>query len=231
MELVRLETPEKAKSLLAKAIASIPKSERVWLAAAQREADKTMKIKILKRGLEFISNSSKIWKELVELVDENEAKALLYRAVECLPTDLELWLALAKLETYDKAKVILNQARTHLPQEIAVWVYAAKLEESYGKTKDEIVKMIGKSLKVLEKNRTIMKREDWLKEAMIAENSGNPFTCEAIIIGTIGLNLSEEEKEKAWLEDSENCEKNGFIQTARNIYMYMASYFKGRKSL
>lgn len=89
----------------------MPNSVKIWLAAANKETDKTMKCKILKRALEFVPNSVDLWKELIELSSENEAKILLHKAVECIPTNLQLWLALAKLESYENAKAVLNKAR------------------------------------------------------------------------------------------------------------------------
>jgi len=41
-----------------------------------------------------------IWKELVKLETEDEAKVLLNKAVACIPNSVDLWLALAKLESY-----------------------------------------------------------------------------------------------------------------------------------
>ena len=70
-----------------------------------------MKCKVLKRALEFVPNSELLWKELIELSSEGEARILLHKAVECIPSQLEFWLALAKLETYDNGKLVLNKAR------------------------------------------------------------------------------------------------------------------------
>lgn len=103
------------------------------MAAADKESERAQKKKVLKRALEHIPNQSKLWKELIELEeDEMEAKALLYKAVECVPKNLDMWLALAKLESYEKAKSVLNSARKTLASEPAIWIYAAKLEESQG---------------------------------------------------------------------------------------------------
>jgi pre-mRNA-processing factor 6 len=70
-----------------------------------------MRCRVLKRALEFIPASERLWRELIELSGEGEARILLHKAVECIPTQLEFWLALAKLEDYDNAKSILNKAR------------------------------------------------------------------------------------------------------------------------
>lgn len=115
IECARLETQERAKQVLAKAVTLHPNSVKIWLAAAARETERVMRCKVLKRGLEFIPNSEQLWKELIELSTEAEAKVLLHKAAECIPNKLEVWLALAKLETYHNAKAVLNKARQYLP--------------------------------------------------------------------------------------------------------------------
>jgi hypothetical protein len=55
---------------------------------------------VLRRALEFVPKSVKLWKAAVELESPDDARVMLHRAVECVPESVELWLALAKLETY-----------------------------------------------------------------------------------------------------------------------------------
>jgi len=133
LEAFRLEAPEKQRSLLAKAVTYIKKSFKIWHAAASIETTKHVKSKVLRRAIEHMPGEARLWKELIELEDEEEAKSLLHKAVECVPGNLEMWLALAKLETYENARSVLNKARKALPTEPAIWVNAAKLEESMGR--------------------------------------------------------------------------------------------------
>ncbi|GAB4831493.1 hypothetical protein Ancab_005511 [Ancistrocladus abbreviatus] len=86
-------------------------------------------------------DQERLWKAVVELANEEDARLLLQRAVECCPLHVELWLALARLETYDNAKKVLNKAREKLSKEPAIWITAAKLEEANGNTT-----MVGKIL-------------------------------------------------------------------------------------
>ena len=79
--------------------------------AANFEQEIPTRILILKKALNYLPDSPTIWKELIELVNENEARTLLHKAVECIPENRDMWLALAKLETLDNARVILNRAR------------------------------------------------------------------------------------------------------------------------
>ena len=72
---------------------------------------KASRITVVKRALELTPNSVRLWKTLVEMVKEEDARVLLGRAVECCPLAVDLWLALARLETYENSRKVLNKAR------------------------------------------------------------------------------------------------------------------------
>merc|ERR1719230_1084235 len=131
----RLEKPQNAKAVLAKAVKSLPHSVRLWIDAANREQEVQAKARVLRKALEFIPNSVRLWKEAVSLEDEVEARVMLSRAVECVPHSVEMWLALAKLSSYKEAQRVLNEARKHIPTSPVIWVTAAKLEETQGNEK------------------------------------------------------------------------------------------------
>jgi pre-mRNA-processing factor 6 len=103
---------------------------------------------VLRRALEFIPNSVKLWKEAVELEEAHDARVMLARAVECVPSSVDLWLALAKLETYEEAKTVLNRARKAIPTDASIWITAAKLEEAQGNV-ENIDKVVTRAVKLL----------------------------------------------------------------------------------
>lgn len=78
--------------------------------AASKEEDLKIRSKVLRRALEQLPSDEDIWKELVGLEDQDEAKILLAKAVSCIPNSVTLWLAFAKLEEYEKARSVLNKA-------------------------------------------------------------------------------------------------------------------------
>lgn len=84
----------------------------------------------MRKALEFIPNSIRLWKEAISLENETNAYILLKRAVECVPESLDMWLALARLCPYEEAQKVLNEARKKLPTNVDIWITAAKLEES-----------------------------------------------------------------------------------------------------
>lgn len=74
--------------------------------AVDLETDTPAKKLVLRKALEMIPTSVRIWKAAVELEEVDDARILLGRAVECCPLSVELWLALARLETYDNARKV-----------------------------------------------------------------------------------------------------------------------------
>jgi pre-mRNA-processing factor 6 len=97
LEAARLHPPVTAKAVLARGVAQIPDSYKLYMAAANLEETDAAKSRVLRRALERIPNSVRLWKAAVELAEPADARILLSRAVECCPQHVELWLALAKL--------------------------------------------------------------------------------------------------------------------------------------
>jgi hypothetical protein len=76
----------------------------------------------LNRALERIPQSVRLWKAVVEISEEDDARVLLSRAVECCPQHVELWLVLARLETYENGIKVLNKAQQAVPTSAEVWI-------------------------------------------------------------------------------------------------------------
>ncbi|KAJ3682229.1 hypothetical protein LUZ60_014802 [Juncus effusus] len=230
LEACRLASPDEAKAVIARGVKAIPHSVKLWLQAAKLENDQTTKKKVLMKALMQNSDSVRLWMAAVELENEENARVLLHKAVESCPLHVNLWLALAKLETYDQARKVLNQARKKLPKERAIWIMAAKLEEANGNT-ESVYKLIERAIESLQKEGMEIDREDWMKEAEIAEQAGSVLTCQAIIKTTIGIGVEEEDRKRTWVADAEECKKRGSIETARAIYAHALSVFLTKKSI
>lgn len=82
VEAARLCPPSESRIILVKAIANMPKSKKLWMAMANFEKDLKMKIKTLRKALEYISNDVELWRAAIELEEPEEAKSLLYKAIE-----------------------------------------------------------------------------------------------------------------------------------------------------
>lgn len=132
LEASRLQPPDTAKAVIAQAARHIPTSVRIWIKAADLEAEQKAKRRVFRKALEHIPNSVRLWKAAVEMENPDDARILLSRAVECCNTSVELWLALARLETYENARKVLNKARENIPTDKQIWTTAAKLEEANG---------------------------------------------------------------------------------------------------
>ena len=51
-----------------------------------------IKSEVLRKGLEHIPDSLRLWEAVVEFANEEDAKILLLRAVEYCPLQVEVWL-------------------------------------------------------------------------------------------------------------------------------------------
>uniref|UniRef100_A0A803KYM1 PRP1 splicing factor N-terminal domain-containing protein n=1 Tax=Chenopodium quinoa TaxID=63459 RepID=A0A803KYM1_CHEQI len=230
LEACRLANPDDAKAVMARGVKMIPTSVKLWLQAAKLEQDHVQKSRVLRKGLEHIASSVRLWKAVIELADEEQASILLYRAVESCPLQVEFWLALARLETYDTAKKVLNRARLYLPKESAIWITAAKLEEANGNI-TMVEKIIDRGIRALQREGVVINREAWMKEAEAAERAGSVVTCQAIIKHTVGVGVEEEDRKRTWVADAEECKKRGSVETARAIYAHAISVFLTKKSI
>ena len=230
LEAARLHPPDMARSILARAVKRAPKSVAIWMQAAALSDDTESRRLILRKALEFVPNSVRLWRAAVELESADEARVLLQRAVQCVPTSVEMWLALARLETYDNARAVLNQARVAIPTEPSIWITAAKLEEANGNL-PLVDKLISRAMRELAKNGVVLKREDWLREAELAEQSRAPETCAAIVRHSIALGLEDEDRKDTWIDDARHCIERHSIQTARAIYATALTVYPGKKRL
>ena len=85
-------------------------------------------------------------------------------------------------------------------------------------------------------------RDQWLEQAVIAEQGDSLMTCRAIVKETIDFGIIEnddymDEKEKkrvtrqTWLENIDALEKQGAIETAKSLIMNAIALDSGKKSL
>ena len=219
LECARLQTPDVAKAVLARGVAALPLSVKLWLAAAEVESDPQRKQRVLRRALEAMPTSVRLWKALVDLSSEEDARVLLSRAVECCPQHVELWLALARLESYDNARTVLNKAREALPREASIWISASRLEEAHGNGA-LCGKIIDRGLKSLRANGCVIDRDAWLKDAEAAElgEPQAPATAGAIVAAVVGEGVEEQDRKRTWLADAADAAKRGAYATSRAIY-------------
>ncbi|QDZ22821.1 pre-mRNA splicing factor [Chloropicon primus] len=240
------QTQEEKKICVARGLAQIPKSVKLWLEAARLEEtapgtetgggdSNQAQRRVLRKALERLPNSVRLWRALVDLSTEEDARILLRRAVECCPQHKELWLALAKLETYDKAKKVLNKARQTLPTEPLIWITAAKLEETKNREKKKqddvemkdqeaeldpktsfgvfeecglVGKIVDRAIKSLKQHGAVVSREKWLSFAEDCERavpSPALHVCAQIVKQTIGIGVEEEDAKATWVADAEDC--------------------------
>ena len=232
IEAARLNNPETARAILARGVVSLPRSTEIWIAAAKLEETDERKRRVLRKALENVPNSVRLWKAVVDLSAEEDARVLLSRAVECCPQHADLWLALARLETRDKARVVLNKARETLPTEPGIWIAAAKLEEANDNAAI-VGRILERAVKSLAAHGVAIDREFWLKEAEKAEMADPPSlaTCREMVRVTISAGVEEIDQKRTFKADAEECARRGSLHTARAIYAVACERFPGKKSV
>ena len=201
---------------------------------------------MLRKALEHIPNSVRLWKETVNLESSaSDARILLARAVEVIPLSVELWLALARLESTDKAKAVLNKARKAVPTSHEIWIAAARLleqeassstsgeksEEDKAKAYLAIDKTIEAATRELRRHQVLLTREQWLKEAEKCETEGSARTCEAIVKATVAMDVEEEDRLDTWMGDAESAVAKGMMGTARAVLAYALKVYPERRNL
>eukprot|EP00871_Galdieria_phlegrea_P002713 jgi/Galph1/3442/GphlegSOOS_G2112.1 len=229
LEASRLYPKDQAKQVLASAVqrGCVPGSVKIWLQAATIEEDITKKKRILRKALEIIPTSAKLWSAAIELEPPEGAKILLSRAVECVAHATELWIALARLESYENAKIVLNKAREALPAEPLIWITAAMLEEAHEKETNG-----GNDISKNEERRDLFFEvylEEMKNETVPAtNNTGNDqqfVNVRRIIeraIKTLSIKQQVIDRER-WLKEAKEAESAGYLRTAREIIRFSNS--------
>lgn len=230
LEAARLQPLDTARACIAQAARHIPTSVRIWIKASDLETELKAKKRVFRKALEHIPNSVRLWKAAVELENPDDARILLSRAVECCSTSVELWLALARLETYENARKVLNKARESIPTDKQIWTTAAKLEEANGNI-HMVEKIIDRALTSLSANGVEINRDTWFAEAVEAEKSGAVHTCQSIIRSVIGVSVEEEDRKQTWIDDADNCAKDGAFECARAVFAHALQIFPSKKSI
>ncbi|XP_023861301.1 pre-mRNA-processing factor 6 [Salvelinus fontinalis] len=230
LEAARLQPGDTAKAVVAQAVRHLPGSVRIYIRAAELETDVRAKKRVLRKALENVSKSVRLWKTAVELEEPEDARIMLSRAVECCPTSVELWLALARLETYENARRVLNKARENIPTDRHIWITAAKLEEANGNTQ-MVEKIVDRAITSLGANGVEINREQWIQDAEECDKAGSVATCQAVIRAVIGIGIEEEDCKHTWMEDAESCVSHGALECARAIYAHALQMFPSKKSV
>lgn len=174
------------KNILNEALRLNSDSESLWFAGVELEnpADIVSRRKIIMKALEYLPESTKLWKELVDLEEADQDRIrLLHKATELCSGDWDLWLNLINLSPYKEAKAFLNKARKALPAERKVWITALKLEERENSTvsAQKLTSMLSKGISEVEKHSEKITVDIWLAECTEAESEGFEKTCEALV--------------------------------------------------
>lgn len=77
-----------------------------------------------------------------------------------------------------------------MPTDHTIWITAAKLEEAQGNL-TSVEKIVNRAIKKLSSHGVKVRREDWLREAVVAEGAGSVVTARAIIKETMMYGIDD----------------------------------------
>lgn len=130
------------KSVVAAALRFLPRSEALWLRAAELEARPADQYRVVRRALERVPESERLWELAVALEGSGPGRArVLAKALEFVPRSFALWRTLAEAQMREGdcagARQTLNRARKALSGDASasasalprVWVLALRVEE------------------------------------------------------------------------------------------------------
>lgn len=230
LEAMRLNDNHNAKIIAKNGIQANPQSTALYLGAADLETIPANRKRVLMRATDALPKSEKIWRELINGVEDPvDAKLLTARATEEIPLSVDLWLGLARLEVLTgnpkDAQKVLNKARLANPTSFRVWIAAARLAEETGTGKPEVI--IKRAVATLARESAMLKREEWITEAEKLETEGGAIlTLQAIIAETLGFGIDEDDDRKLlFLEDCQASVARGKFETARAINAYALRVF------
>lgn len=215
LEAVRLQPAEQAKAIMAQAVSNVPTSVRLWIRAADLETDLKSKRRVLRKG--FVADLERNLTRLSSPITSPSALACPFfvfsqsnkTALEVIPDSVRLWQAAVDLESPEDACVLLGRAVECCPHSTELWLALAHLE-----TYDNARKVLNKARKAIPTERQI-----WIAAARLEETAGKKDNVKRIVetaIDSLRANMVEINRDH-WLEDAENCDKAGSVETCQAI--------------
>ncbi|KAG0055608.1 hypothetical protein BGZ83_008042 [Gryganskiella cystojenkinii] len=200
-----------ARQIIDKGCLECPKSEDIWLEAARLNNTDNAK-KILANAVKQIPQSVKIWLQAVQLeTTPKTKKTVIRRALDFVPNSVKLWKTAVEMEDDpNNARILLARAVELVPQSVELWIALARLE-----TYENARKVLNNARKMIPTSHEIWITAFCLQEA----NNADTDQLEKLVgVGVKSLSMMESALSRdQWLEEAENCEKNGFVKTCQAI--------------
>ncbi|TMS39246.1 hypothetical protein L596_005801 [Steinernema carpocapsae] len=94
-----------------------------------------------------------------------------------------------------------------------------------------VAKIIDRAIKSLKANKVEINRDQWLKDAIDAERSGNVVTSQAIINNVLGIAVEEEDRKHTWMDDAKMFTMEKAYACARAVYAHALGVFQTKKQV
>lgn len=197
-------------------------TEDDFIKEAESLKDVESKKKFLTDVLEDNPHFPRLWAKLATLETDFKARRKIYHQAKAVcGVKQDLALAFVSLVmSYDCAKaVLLRKIETSFNLTCKkVSLTLAKLEESNNCGSDIIRGIINKTLIWLADDGAEYDKNEWINEAIKAEQSGHIICCTEIINSIIGLKNDDENQKIALMKDIDACRRKGALECVRTIY-------------
>lgn len=225
--------PRRKKRVLRKALEVIPGSAKLWRTAVDLEEPEGARI-LLSRAVECVPNDLNLWLGLAKLQSYESAKVVLNRALRYLRAEPAIWLTGAKLEE-TQSRPLQNTQHPSSSVSMEEVVNGPEISGSgvvsESKCPVPISRLVLRAVKTLSIDEEIVKRERWLEEARIAEDSGFPLTCKCIVDAALAVGIDAVDQKRVWLEDAAAAIALGRVVTARAIFSHIVVAFPGEQDV
>lgn len=129
-----------------------------------------------------------------------------------------------------EAARIKNKSSEMNPFSVKMWAEVVKLKIEYGYL-EMVEETIDRALIFFADNSVEIVRQDWIQEAINAENEGILKCCLAILKSVIGVYRDSENCDKTWLKNAENCSLAKAYKCANEIYAHLLKNCPEKKEI
>lgn len=225
--------PRRKKRVLRKALEVIPGSAKLWRTAVDLE-DADGARTLLSRAVECVPNDLDLWLGLARLQTYENAKVVLNRALRYLRAEPAIWLMGAKLEETQWRSSLDAQhssPKASTEEVLSTGAVEGSRVDCVSKLPVPISRLVARAVKTLSIDEEIVKRERWLEEARVAEQSGFPLTCKCLVDAALGVGVDAVDQKRVWLEDAAAATELGSLRTAEAIFSRIVLAFPGEQDV
>lgn len=239
---------EEAKKMFMLGCEYLRNDEKLWLEAVDlHEQDPTAVRNIIERAIELNSTSANLWLRAANVeTDENIRRQVFREAFKqnfCAPADLNFGrdrflFGVFSIWPHEETKNVLNDLSAEFPCDERLCLALARFEGLTGNVDDDnddddkkikfnLVKYIDQALITFADNDyAINNRDEWIKEAIIAEGIYSKSSGVAIMKAV--MSAFKDDSSSSWIDVADYCISRNACECAYAIYDFLFHAFPSK---